>query len=73
MAKAKKAKRYVTVYKPVCGYKPVHVWFNTDGKFWEPWETYHTAYHTQAAATVAGEEWAKELELPFVAPPGLTV
>ena len=50
---------YVTVYKPVAGWKAILVWWNPEG-FWEPWDTSYFAYGTKAEAMVYARDWAQQ-------------
>ena len=56
---------YVTVYAPLIGWKPVHMWWNPEG-FWEPWDTYKAAWEKCSMAEEAGRQWANKLKLPYV-------
>lgn len=56
---------FVTIYHPIIGWKPVHMWWNPDG-FWEPWDTYKAAWSTRPMAEEAGRQWASKLGLPFL-------
>lgn len=55
---------FVTVYKPIIGWKPVHMWWNPEG-FWEPYDTYKAAWLRREQAEEAGRQWASKLNLPF--------
>ena len=60
---------FVTVYKPIAGWKAVLMtWNDTDeelGGFWEPWNTGMFAYATEAEAIEDAKQWAKAEEIEF--------
>jgi len=58
-------KPYITVYKPIAGWKAVCVYWNEEDGFWEPWQTDYFAYKTKAEAEKAGRHWAEAEELEF--------
>ncbi len=33
-----KKANFITVYKPIAGWKAIEYWWNPEG-FWEPWQT----------------------------------
>ena len=54
---------FVSVYKPISGWKPIMYHYNQEDQempFWEPYETYFTAFHTEKEANLAAVEWAME-------------
>lgn len=59
-------KSFVTVYKPIAGWKAVQYWWNPDmGGFWEPWQTGSFAYATKEEAVEDALCWAEAEEIPF--------
>jgi len=59
---------YVSVYKPIAGWKPIIYWWNNEDPtmaFWEPWDTYFMAFATEGEAITAAKSWAKDKGLPF--------
>ena len=59
-------KTYVTVYKPVAGWKAIMVWWNPEG-FWEPWDTSYFAYGTKEEAVGYAKWWADAENVPYKA------
>jgi hypothetical protein len=56
---------FITVYKPIAGWKAVMMSWNEDG-FWEPWQTGMFAFKTKAEAEVDAQMWAEAEELRYV-------
>lgn len=55
---------YITVYKPIAGWKAIMYWWNPEG-FWEPWDTSPFAFASEESAEKFGREWAKVEEIEF--------
>jgi len=65
---AKKA--FITVYKPMAGYKAVHYWWNEElGGFHEPWNTGYFGYPDVTGAIEEAITWAGAEELPLYLSP----
>ena len=60
-----KKKPYITVYKPIAGWKSICLWWNEEEGFWEPWNTGDYAYRTKAEAERDAKQWAEAEELEF--------
>jgi hypothetical protein len=59
-------KSFITVYKPIAGWKAVQYWWNPDlGGFWEPWQTGFCAFNTEQSAIDDALFWAEMEDLPF--------
>lgn len=59
-------KAYITVYKPIAGWKAVMVWWNPDmGGFWEPYQTGEFAFATRDEAVTDAKIWAEVEGLEF--------
>jgi hypothetical protein len=57
---------FITVYKPIAGWKAVQYWWNPDlGGFWEPWQTGFCAFATKEEAVEDATFWAEAEELPL--------
>ena len=56
---------YVTVYKPIAGWKAVLLVKSEDGYF-EPYNTSYFAFKTKAEAVIAAKSMAEAEEVPFV-------
>jgi hypothetical protein len=59
---------FITVYKPIAGWKAVQYWWNPDpdlGGFWEPWQTGICAFNTEQSAIDDALFWAEMEDLPF--------
>lgn len=62
-----KPRPYVTVYKPVAGWKAVVMWWNDeDGGFWEPWQTSPFAFGSEQEAEAWARSWASAEGMEFV-------
>lgn len=57
-------KAYVTVYKPIAGWKAIHIWWNPEG-FWEPYETSQMAFDTREEAEAYAKDWATAESLEY--------
>ena len=62
---------YVSVYKPVAGWKAIQMWWNTEepgisGGFWEPWETSAFSFATKKEAEDYAKSWAAMDGLRYV-------
>ena len=69
---SKDHKSFITVYKPIAGWKAVQYWWNEDpelGGFWEPWQTGFCAFATKEEAIEDAKFWAECEELPFYLSP----
>lgn len=55
---------FITVYKPIAGWKAVHYWWNPEG-FWEPWQTSSFAFATREEAVEDGRAWAEAEGMEF--------
>lgn len=55
---------FITVYKPVAGWKAVMYWWNPEG-FWEPWDTSPFAFPNEEGAIAWGKAWAEDEGVPF--------
>lgn len=61
-------KAFISVYRPMGGWKPIKYWWNTvdfDEGFWEPWETYPFVFATKDEAVVYAKAWALEEALEY--------
>lgn len=59
---------YISVYKPIAGWKAIQYWWNPDLEldgFWEPWQTGDYAFATKEEAIVAAKIWAEANQIPF--------
>ena len=57
---------FITVYRPVAGWKSVQYWWNLEeGGFWEPWQTAAYAFNTEEQAIADGLIWAEAEGIPF--------
>lgn len=61
---------YITIYKPISGWKVVIYWWNDqdypeEGGFYEPWITGAFAHSTKDAAIDEALRWARDEELPY--------
>jgi len=57
---------FITVYKPIAGWKAVQYWWNPDmGGFWEPWQTAGYAFNTKENAIEDALAWAEAEDIPF--------
>ena len=61
---AKIPESYVTVYKPIAGWKAVMMTPDEDG-FVSPWTTSDFAFNTKQEAIKYAKDWAKAEEMPF--------
>lgn len=62
-----KSTGFVSIYKPIAGWKAIHMWWNPEmGGFWEPYETSPFAFNTEQKAYEFSQQWAEELEIPYV-------
>jgi hypothetical protein len=62
-------KAFITVYKPVAGWKAVMMWLNEEedfGPFWEPYETGFFAFATREEAVADAKAWAEAEEIPYM-------
>lgn len=75
----KKRVMFVTVYRPIAGWKAVMYWWNDTGDlgpggYWEPWNTGLSAFATEEAAEHDAQVWAETEGVPYVprggSPPG---
>ena len=69
---SKEHRSFITVYKPIAGWKAVQYWWNEDpelGGFWEPWQTGICAFATKEEAIEDAKFWAEDEELPFYLSP----
>lgn len=61
---------YVTVYRPIAGWKAMLVWLNNEepdlGPFWEPWNTSLFAFAEKEDAVLDAKMWAKAEGIPFI-------
>jgi len=62
---------FITTYKPVAGWKAIHMWWNAHedhvpGGFWEPWATSPFAFKSKAAAELYARDWATDEECRYV-------
>lgn len=69
ITEAEKKTGYISVYKPIAGWKAIQYWWNDkdtpgDG-FWEPYQTGHLAYDTKTMATLDAKMWAEAEGIPF--------
>jgi len=55
---------FITVYKPIAGWKAQLLVVNDDG-FFEPWNTSYFAYPTKEEAIAYGKEWAEAEGIEF--------
>lgn len=55
---------YITVYKPIAGWKAAMMWWNPEG-FWEPWETSPFSFQFREQAVLWGKDWAAEEGIQF--------
>jgi hypothetical protein len=67
-----KTEAFISVYKPIAGYKAIMYWLNDEceeingtpmPKFWEPWNTGVSGYTTREAAIAEAAIWAESEEL----------
>lgn len=70
LSESEKETGYITVYKPIAGWKAIQYWWNDkdvpgDG-FWEPWQTGSWSYATKEEAIEDAKGWAKAEELPYL-------
>lgn len=69
MSKANKPAPFITVYKPIAGWKAVMYWWNDEDfpghGFWEPWNTSPFAFATEAEAETFGRTWAEAEGIEF--------
>lgn len=60
---------FITVYKPIAGWKAVQYWWNDKDKelggFWEPWQTGSFAYDTKEKAIIDATMWAEAEDIPL--------
>lgn len=67
---AKKGSRFITVYRPIAGWKAVMYWWNDEspdtGPFWEPWDTSPSAFDTREEAYEDAKAWADEESCPLL-------
>jgi len=62
---------YISVYKPVAGWKAIQMWWNTSEDhipqgFWEPWTTSPFAFKSKAAAELYAKDWAEAEGVRYV-------
>lgn len=61
-----KSTGFITVYKPIAGWKAVKYWWNPEmGGFWEPWQTGDFAYATKEEAEEDAKIWAEAEDTPY--------
>lgn len=61
-----KSSGFITVYKPIAGWKAVQYWWNSEaGGFWEPWQTGSFAFATKEEAEKDAKFWAEADDLPY--------
>lgn len=57
---------YISVYKPIAGWKAIQYWWNPDMEgFWEPWQTGDYAFATKEEAILDAKQWAEADSIPF--------
>lgn len=57
---------YISVYKPIAGWKAIQYWWNPDMEgFWEPWQTGSFAFATKEEAIEDAKFWAMCDDIPF--------
>ena len=62
-----KSTGFITVYKPIAGWKAVQYWWNPEmGGFWEPWQTGPCAWDTKKEAELDAKMWAEAEEIPYL-------
>lgn len=61
---------FITVYKPIAGWKAIQYWWNPDEEgmepFWEPWQTGICAWATKEEAELDAKLWAEAEEIPYL-------
>lgn len=61
-----RATGFITVYKPIAGWKAVQYWWNPHhGGFWEPWQTGDWAFDTKEKAILDAKFWAEFEDIPY--------
>lgn len=61
-----KATGFISVYKPIAGWKAVQYWWNPDmGGFWEPYQTSDFAFSEKEKAQIVAQHWAKSEDIPY--------
>lgn len=64
-----KSTGFITVYKPIAGWKAVQYWWNPEmGGFWEPWQTGAFAWNTKEEAELDAKLWAEAEDVPYIPP-----
>jgi hypothetical protein len=58
-------KDYITVTQGMSGYFAVHVWWNPDPGFWEPYQTGVGRYRSIEEAMREAKSWAADEGLEF--------
>lgn len=69
LSESEKNTGYITVYKPIAGWKAIQMWWNKDDpnfQFWEPWQTNSWAYATKEEAIEDAKGWAEAEEIPYL-------
>ncbi len=64
MVSSKDKENFITVYKPIAGWKAIEYWRNPEG-FWEPWQTGALAFATREEAEADAKDWAEAEGLEF--------
>lgn len=60
-------KSYITVYQSIGGWKAVLMSWNSEGGFYEPWQTsVMGGFRKKEQAVEDGKSWAEDEELQFV-------
>jgi len=57
---------YITVYKPIAGWKAVHVMWDEEMETFIPLETGYWGYSDKALAIIDAKNWARDCEIEYI-------